>query len=477
MPQIAPVLALLTFVVCDTLVQLSSQPIEQVDMLIHTAASVYYRTHGNNFVRRRAHGLSEMAEIPKPLHKYSTRFVEIANDTVIIHGLNSPASLPIYWLNDVEIKEYNFYKNYSMFRIYEMKFIESNNANYVLSLLTSFEDKAYTEYALISSCLDTGESYHVISGVSVYPTVNVHVNGIVSMMYTTLDQSTVFTFDPTTRTITNIDTWFNASPRSPLATSRSLIYQYVHGTVKRYDVLTNATEMLEVNATMTSLKMLASREHSERFMLGSLSTLSLICEGFLNQCTSVDYGLWTTHNVYLQSKDLLVYIPNDFMTKMLSVSLTTGHKQTLCTNLRVQSEKGYQVAFMKLQYHEPSNSILFVGVDFSVFSSIDLFRLDLKTQIITLVTRLCEEKCTLSDYSVFIKNETITVIRVVDSEYHLFELQLGEVSDPKIRKGNKIKIWIVFLGGVFGVLTSILIVVFVLIRWLKRRSSYEMVNR
>jgi hypothetical protein len=296
-------------------------------------------------------------------------------------------------------------------------------------------------------------------------------------MYTTLDQSTVFTFDPTTRTITNIDTWFNASPRSPLATSRSLIYQYVHGTVKRYDVLTNATEMLEVNATMTSLKMLASREHSERFMLGSLSTLSLICEGFLNQCTSVDYGLWTTHNVYLQSKDLLVYIPNDFMTKMLSVSLTTGHKQTLCTNLRVQSEKGYQVAFMKLQYHEPSNSILFVGVDFSVFSSIDLFRLDLKTQIITLVTRLCEEKCTLSDYSVFIKNETITVIRVVDSEYHLFELQLGEVSDPKIRKGNKIKIWIVFLGGVFGVLTSILIVVFVLIRWLKRRSSYEMVNR
>jgi hypothetical protein len=170
------------------------------------------------------------------------------------------------------------------------------------------------------------------------------------------------------------------------------------------------------------------------------------------------------------------------MTKMLSVSLTTGHKQTLCTNLRVQSEKGYQVAFMKLQYHEPSNSILFVGVDFSMFSSsIDLFRLDLKTRIITLVTRLCQEKCILSEYSLFVKNETITVIKVVDSQYHLFELTLGEVSDPKMRNGNKIKIWIVFLGGVFGILTSVLIVVFVLIRWLKRRTSedqsYEMVHR
>ncbi len=482
MPQIAPVLALLTFVVCDTLVKLSSQPIEQVDMLIHTASSVYYRTHGNNFVRRRTHGISEMAEIPEPLHKYSTRFIEIANDTVIIYGLNSPASLPIYWLNDIEIKEFNFYKNYSMFRIYDMKFIESNNANYVLSLLTSFEDKAYTEYALISSCLDTGESYHVVSGVSVYPTVNVHFNGVVSMMYTTLDQGIVFTFDPSTKIITNIDTWLNESPRSPLATSRSLIYQYAYKTVKRYDVITNVTEMLEVNATMSSLKMLASTEHSERYMLGSLSTLSLICEGSLKHCTSVDYGSWTTHNVYLQNKDLLVYIPNDFMTKMLSVSLTTGHKQTLCTNLRVQSEKGYQVAFMKLQYHEPSNSILFVGVDFSMFSSsIDLFRLDLKTRIITLVTRLCQEKCILSEYSLFVKNETITVIKVVDSQYHLFELTLGEVSDPKMRNGNKIKIWIVFLGGVFGILTSVLIVVFVLIRWLKRRTSedqsYEMVHR
>ncbi len=471
MPQTLLLLLLLPFISCDTLTKIISPPILQfLPILYARDLDVWYRSTSNHLIR-----LTSPYQIPIPysfLH-FDTIFRQTTSNRVITYAYLSPADTPFYWTDGRKFLQV-FYPatNSTGYNTQLILPVTSNNTDYVLSVFQQNFD-----YKLFCTQLQTNTTVALSVSSTRIPKV-IPYNGGYYLSLVQIGLHTIVWYDPALKKIEVIDEWDEVIPIKLYLAYDKLLYEH-QSTIRQYDIPTNITTFSN-DSYLQSVDLIPSPKSPQQYMILGLDD-ALICQGDINKCDK--HSIATLIFTFIPDANKIVYVPRLYPYKLQSYQIDTRQSDLLYSNLRMhQVRNDSAVSFNNFKYHQKSNNVLFIGLETILpqFTyGLSLFKFDMKTEMLSLVTNLCtsvEGACPI-DIDYVLRNDDSVVFPIVangTSAFYILKLETPVVPtrEPEEHPGPNVAGIVV--GVVFGLLITFFVVfmVVVAIRRYRKAQAY-----
>jgi hypothetical protein len=417
-----------TFASCfDELTQVTTVPMYHAGYTVLADNILWYRSSRNTLVRD-----NEEYPLPAELRPHDIKILN-ATSTAVIHTYNA-TSVPFYWTDGKQhMEKFDLLSEYAAYSIADMQHLGTQGKNYVMATILHSRSNLYK---LLVICLQTKEAVELLT-TSRQPSVKIYQKtGVFYFLYTdfvAISNGYLVKYDPFREQTTIVKQW-NYSITTMFLVNDAVFYQSGTNQISRYSIVDGRVTTKTIEQSPIAVKAIPSAAQPKQFLISVNGEKTYICISDLNSCKTYNFASFSFS--VIPERNLIVYIPRT-SNQLKTFNTVTESHDTLIGLL----DTGSMTRYSQLEYHAPSNRVLFIGIDYfqkqGIYyepKNLYLYAYDLSSGMYYKVTDIVRDEWTIFRTPPFYIKEdgSVIVIKSKNGKEHTYNVKFDmSTSAPK----------------------------------------------